>query len=41
MALLDKRVYEKNYGKYVLQALSEMEITNNLDIVIQKMGDKL
>lgn len=41
MALLDKRVYEKNYGKYILQSLEDLEITDSINRVIEKMQNKL
>lgn len=41
MALFDKRVYEKNYGKYILQSLEDLEITDNIKRVIEKMQNKL
>ncbi len=41
MALLDKRVYEKNYGKYILDSLKEMEITDDINYVIKKMQNIL
>lgn len=36
MALLDKRVYEKEYGRYVIMSLNEMNITNDINLLKQQ-----